>query len=162
MFEEWIALPQIFEISNKPRETRMRNLGSEPREVQNQPDRLPAEGRVCSSEMTSKPRLFHLCCLRWPSSHRCHSFGIRSFAAWLDLGVLVIRARSHEPPKWNWPLNIAILSHPPFYNTSKPSFFSFFLISEQSMVPARWCKIRTCPQIIKKLGTCPLTEVHFF
>jgi hypothetical protein len=60
----WIVLPRIFE-SNQPRETRMSDLGSHPREVWKQPDRLPAEGRLGSSENTSMPRrcLFFVACL---------------------------------------------------------------------------------------------------
>jgi hypothetical protein len=43
----------------------MRDLGSKPREVWKQPGRLPAEGRLGSSENTSKPRrcLLFVACL---------------------------------------------------------------------------------------------------
>jgi hypothetical protein len=43
----------------------MRDLGLQPREVWKQPDRLPAEGRLGSSENRSKPRhcLLFVACL---------------------------------------------------------------------------------------------------
>jgi hypothetical protein len=43
----------------------MSNLGLQPSEVWKQPDRLPAEGRLGSSENTSKPRrcLYFVACL---------------------------------------------------------------------------------------------------
>jgi hypothetical protein len=46
----WIVRPRIYEYSNQPRETRMSDLGLQPREVWKQPDLLPAEGRLVSSE----------------------------------------------------------------------------------------------------------------
>jgi hypothetical protein len=42
----------------QPRKTRYIDLSLRPREVQHPSDRLPAEGRLGSSENTSAPRLF--------------------------------------------------------------------------------------------------------
>jgi hypothetical protein len=61
-----IVLPHIFlEKSNQHRETRMSDLGLQPREVWKQLGRLPAEGRLGSSENTSNPRrcLLFVACL---------------------------------------------------------------------------------------------------
>jgi hypothetical protein len=66
-------LPGVIE---QPRETRMSDLGSQPREVWN--GRLPAEGRRGSSENTSN------CLILFPalpSLHTCHLFGIRSLVS---------------------------------------------------------------------------------
>jgi hypothetical protein len=46
---------------NKPRETGMNDLGSQPREVWKQPGRLPAKGRIGSSENTSNCLFFVAC-----------------------------------------------------------------------------------------------------
>jgi hypothetical protein len=55
----------FFEKSNQPRETRMSNLRLKPSEVWKQPGRLPADGRLSSSENRSKSRrrLFFVACL---------------------------------------------------------------------------------------------------
>jgi hypothetical protein len=64
----------------------MSDLGSQPREVWKQPDRRPAEGRLDSSENTSKPRRCLFLLLRsWPSLHMCYLFGIRRSATSFDL-----------------------------------------------------------------------------
>jgi hypothetical protein len=69
----------LFELSNQPRETRMSDLGLQHREVWEQPDRLPAEGRPVSSENKSKPRRCRYllpACLAL-SLNIFHLFGIR-------------------------------------------------------------------------------------
>jgi hypothetical protein len=59
----WIALPHFFWIIEPAQRTRMSDLGSQPKEVWKQPGRLPAEGRLGSSENT-RNSLF--CCLLGP------------------------------------------------------------------------------------------------
>jgi hypothetical protein len=54
----WIVLPHT--LIEQPRETRINDLGSQPREVWKQPGRLPVEGKLGSSENTSS---FLFCCL---------------------------------------------------------------------------------------------------
>jgi hypothetical protein len=69
----------FFEYSKQSRETRMSDLGSQPREVWEKPGRLPAEWRLGSSENTSN-RLF--LSPAWPSLTMCHLFGIKSLVSW--------------------------------------------------------------------------------
>jgi hypothetical protein len=54
----------ISKNSNQPRETRMSDLNLQLMEVWKQPGRLPAEGRLGSSENTSEPQrcLFFVAC----------------------------------------------------------------------------------------------------
>jgi hypothetical protein len=56
----------------------MSDLGSQPSEVWKQPGRLPAEGRLGSSENTSNCRFL---LPAWPSLHMYHFSGIRSLVS---------------------------------------------------------------------------------
>jgi hypothetical protein len=60
----------------------MSDLGWQPREVWKQPGRLPAEGRLGTSENTSKPRRCLFMLPAWPSMHMCRLFGVRSLVFW--------------------------------------------------------------------------------
>jgi hypothetical protein len=62
----------------------MSDLGSQPREVWQQSDRLPAEGRLGSAENSSKPRRCLLLLPAWSSLHTCHLFGIRTLGGDLE------------------------------------------------------------------------------
>jgi hypothetical protein len=62
----WSDCIYILSFFVRPRETRMSDLGLQPREVWKQPDGLPAEERRGSSEITSKPRRCPLGCQLGP------------------------------------------------------------------------------------------------
>jgi hypothetical protein len=56
----------------------------QPREIRNQYDRLPAEGRLGTSENTGKSRCYLFCCSHFPSLYTRHLFDIRRLVTFPD------------------------------------------------------------------------------
>jgi hypothetical protein len=114
------ASSHFFEYSNQPRGYRMGDLGLQPREVWNQPGRLPAEGRPGSSENT-RSCLFLLPAR--PSLQVCHLFGIRSLVTWLSL-----QEKSENYYIRLFPLQLAQVYH--YFYCHYYNYFCHYLYSE--------------------------------